>query len=145
MKQNYFVHNNKRHESGTIIVLSRFDIYSKRVCDTKAKFLYYDTEMNEYTVEIYGKECAYTEKFFYDNLIKIYDPNKPIVNTQVVNTKTHTFSDELNIDGLFIAWMWYVFIMVVGVIFHDRVGIWVLASVVFFNYRNKKLKEAGYK
>lgn len=145
MKQNYFVHNNKRYESGTIIILSRFDYISRRVCDTKVKFLCHDTETKEYIVEIYGKEYTYTEKFFYDNIIEIYDPNKPIVNTQAANAKTRTFSDELNIDGLFIAWMWYVFIMAVGVIFYDRIGIWILASIIFFRYRNKKLKEAGYK
>lgn len=145
MKQNYFIYNNNRYESGTIVVLSRFDYISRRVCDTKVKFLCHDTETKEYSVEIYGKEYIYTEEFFYDNLIEIYNPNQTIVNTQTANTKTHTFSDELNIDGLFYAWMLYVCIMAVGTIFYERVGIWIFASIIFFRYRNKKLKEAGYK
>ena len=145
MKQNYFFYNNHRYDKGTTVILSRFDIYAKRVCDTKVKFLYYDTETNEYIIEIYGKEYKYDEKYFNDNFIGIYDPNSNNVSVQKQSEKSYTFSDELNIDGLLIAWAWYIFIMAVGIIFYDRIGIWVLASVIFFNYRNKKLKEAGYK
>lgn len=145
MKQNYFVYNGKRHEEGTIIILSRFDIYSKMVCETKAKFLYYDTETNEYIVEIYGKEYKYDTKYFNNSFVRIYDPNVKYTNVKNQPEKSYSFSDELNIDGLLIAWIWYVFIMVVGIIFYERIGIWILASVIFFNYRNKKLKEAGYK
>jgi hypothetical protein len=145
VKQNYFIYNDNRYEAGTIVVLSRFDYISRRVCDTKVKFLWHDAEAKEYSVEIYGKEYIYTEEFFCDNIIEIYDPNKPIINMHANNVKTHTFLDELNVDGLFIAWMWYVFIMAVGTIFYDRVGIWIFTSIIFFRYRNKKLKEAGYK
>lgn len=145
MKQNYFVYNDKRYEEGTIIILSRFDIYSKMVCDTKAKFLYYDTETNEYIVEIYGKEYKYDIKYFNNSFVRIYDPNVRYTNVKNQQEKSYSFSDELNIDSLLIAWIWYVFIMVVGIIFYERIGIWILASIIFFSYRNKKLKEAGYK
>lgn len=145
MKQNYFVHNGNRYDSGTIVILSRFDIYSRRVCDTKAKFLYYDTETNEYFIEIYGKEYKYDATYFDNSFVRIYNPSVRCVNSSKQQEKTHTFADELNIDGLLIAWIWYVFIMAVGVIFYDRIGIWIFASIIFFNYRNKKLKEAGYK
>lgn len=146
MKQNYFVYNDNRYDTGTIIILSRFDIYSKRVRNTKAKFLWYDAELKMYGVEIYGKEYIYEEKSFNKDFLGIYEPNKTTEITQMLtNNKVYTFSDELNIDGLLIAWIWYVFIMVVAVIFYARIGIWILASVIFFDYRNKKLKEAGYK
>jgi hypothetical protein len=59
--------------------------------------------------------------------------------------KKHTLTEELSVEGLFIAWIWYIFIMVVAIIFNARIGIWLLASIIFFNYRNKKLKEAGFK
>lgn len=145
MKQNYFVHNGNRYDSGTIVILSSFDIYSRRVCNMKYKFLYYDTETEEYNVEIYGKEEKYKKERFNKDFICIYDPNIRHIRENKQPEKTHTFTDELNIDGLLIAWLWYVFIMAVGVIFYDRIGIWILASVIFFRYRNKKLKEAGYK
>ncbi len=146
MKQNYFVYNDKRYDTGTMIILSRFDIYSRRVCNTKAKFLWYDAELKRYSVEIYGKEYIYEKESFNKDFLGIYEPNKTTAATQTsANNKAYTFSDELNIDGLLIAWIWYVFIMAVAVIFYDRIGIWILASIIFFNYRNKKLKEAGYK
>ena len=84
-------------------------------------------------------------KYFNDSFVRIYDPNARYGNAKIQSQKSHTFSDELNIDGLLIAWIWYVFIMVVGSIFYDRIGIWIITSVIFFSYRNKKLKEAGYK
>ena len=146
MIQNYFVYNDKRYDAGTIIILSRFDIYSRKVCNTKAKFLWYDSESKKYSVEIYGKEYIYEEELFNENFIRIDEPNKTVTTMQNKTTaKSYTFSDELNIDGLLIAWIWYIFIMAVGVIFYARIGIWILASVIFFDYRNKKLKEAGYK
>ena len=58
--------------------------------------------------------------------------------------KKATFKDELNIDGMFIAWLWYVFIMLIATIFKDNIIIWTLTSLIFFHYRKTKLKEAGY-
>ena len=145
MKQNYFVHNGKRYDTGTMIVLSRFDYISRKVCNIKSTFLYYNTDTKEYIVEIYGKEYVYTETDFYNDFLHVYEKNKPIANMQNQANVKHTFSDELGIDGLLIAWIWYIFIMAVGIIFYDRIGIWILASIIFFDYRNKKLKEAGYK
>ena len=53
--------------------------------------------------------------------------------------------DELRIDALCIAWVWYIFIMVIGTIFYDRLMIWGFATFVFGLYRDEKLKEAGLK
>lgn len=146
MRQNYFMYNDKRYDTGTIIILSIFDVYSRRTCNTKGKFLWYDAELKKYSVEIYGKEYIYEEESFNEDFIGIYEPNKNMTTTQgKANAKSYTFSDELDIDGLLIAWAWYIFIMAVGTIFYARIGIWILASIIFFDYRNRKLKEAGYK
>lgn len=141
MKQSYFVHNGIQYNAGQMVPFRFFDCRVGKSYDTQVKFLYYDTETKEYIVEVYGQEYSYAESLFYRNMYNIASPRAPAINT---NNK-HTFSNELNIDGLLIAWIWYVFIMAVGIIFYDRIGIWILASVIFFNYRNKKLKEAGYK
>lgn len=142
MKQNYFVHNGRQYNTGELIPFRFFDYRVGRSYDTQVKFLYYDTETKEYFIEVYGKEYNYTENLFYRNMYNVASPRAPAAN---VNNNKHTFSDELNIDGLLIAWIWYVFIMLVSIVFHDRIGIWILASIIFFNYRSKKLKEAGYK
>jgi hypothetical protein len=125
--------------------LSRFDNISRRVCDVKAKFLCYDNETKIYVVEIYGKEYVYTREDFYDNFLGVYEQKNKIAREFKETSVKHTILDELNIDGLFIAWAWYIFIMVIAALFYDRIGIWILASIIFFVYRNKKLKEAGYK
>ena len=56
-----------------------------------------------------------------------------------------TLGEEMNVPDLGLAWIWYIIIMAVSFIFTDRLFIWVIASVIFFNYRKKKLREAGYK
>lgn len=139
MKQDYFVYNDRRYNAGDLIPFMFFDGKVGRSYRTQVKFLYYNTDTKEYFIEVYRKEYSYTENIFYRNICNPVVPRAPDVNNKF------TFSDELNIDGLLIAWIWYVFIMVVGTIFYDRIGIWILSSIVFFNYRNKKLKEAGYK
>lgn len=145
MRQDYFVYNNNRYPSGTIIIIKKYDIYAHMLCNIKAKFLYCDMERNEYFVEIYGKEYKYGEQYFKDIFVCVYNQDIKATNIIKQTENKHTFSDELNIDGLLIAWIWYVFIMVVAFIFYDRIAIWIIASIIFFNYRNRKLKEAGYK
>jgi hypothetical protein len=144
MKQNYFVYNNEKYNSGTTIVLRVFSCASRSLCDTNATFLYFDTETNKYVVDIYGRTHEYTEEIFYNMLRRIPVERNNIIKEDHAQ-KTHTAKDELNIDGLLIAWMWYIFIMAIAFIFYDRIGLWILTSIVFFSYRNKKLKEEGYK
>ena len=139
MKQDYFVYNDRRYNAGDLIPFMFFDGKVGRSYRTQVKFLYYNTDTKEYFIEVYGQEYNYTENMFYRNIC-----NPVVHSTHNVKSK-FTFSDELNIDSLLMAWIWYVFIMVVATIFYDRIAIWILASIVFFNYRNKKLKEAGYK
>ena len=145
MRKNYFIYNGEQYNEGESIVIKFFDHMAGKTYNAHAKFLYYDTINKEYYVEIYGKKYAYTEDLFYKNLCNKGNPRAPTEKSYNVKNKQYTFIDELNIDGLLIAWIWYIFIMAVGVIFYDRIGIWILASVIFFNYRKRKLKEEGYK
>ena len=39
-------------------------------------------------------------------------------------------------DEIFVGWVWYILIMVVGTIFKDRLTIWIFASAVFFLWKN---------
>lgn len=144
MKQEYFVYKGKRYNKGDIIIVEEFCYYSCKLHKTKAEFLYYDAEEKKYALKVYNNVVIHDEDHFNMIFCGAYEPvikNK----ANVTEPKQLTFKDELNIDGLFLAWLWYVFIMLVAVIFKDCIGIWILASVVFFNYRNKKLKEAGYR
>ena len=39
-------------------------------------------------------------------------------------------------DDVFVGWVWYIVIMLVGIIFKDRFTIWVVATAVFFLWKN---------
>ena len=145
MLQNYFVYNGKKYYSGTIIKIKYYQDIEEVV------FLGYRPERNEYAVNFYTDRTVwYKENEFYKKLIEITEKiNNYYVNwVQEKERQTHpklTASSEVNIDGMLIAWMWYIFIMLVAIIFKECIGIWILTSVVFFSYRNRKLQERGYK
>jgi hypothetical protein len=147
MKCNYFVHDGVPYSSGTVIRISEFNIYSGRVREKNAVFIEYDNESKMYKILVDGVAVEHTERYFNHIFCGIYTNNNTQNKTQVVDVQKRekSLTDELNIDGLGLAWMWYVFIMLVAIIFNDRIIIWVMASITFFKYRNKKLKEAGYK
>lgn len=153
MKQHYFVYKDVKYYSGTEILIKQNDVITGRLCNKKATFLYHNTEWNTYAFKINGHTCVYPQKDFFNVFVGVTDcitheqDATDIMNRHVCiqNHNKYTLSKELNIDGLFIAWTWYIFIMLAAIFFNARIGIWLLASVIFFNYRNKKLKEAGLK
>lgn len=146
MKKDYVVCKGKTFKSGDVMDILWYTngYYNKR--KHTGIFLDCDEEKDEYRFVVDGVTYCYNHFLFYRT---VYNEAAQAQNTNNANhttiNKKLAFKDELNIDGLLLAWIWYVFIMVVAVIFVDRIGIWALASIIFFNYRNKKLKEAGYK
>lgn len=145
MKQNYFLHDGNKYESGTLIVINYFSYMAGRCYDETGKFLYYDTDEQKYYVEIIGKQYSYTEESFRKSFRKI---RGEIVYHQVCVDKTHktrTFSDEFKIKDLKIAWFLYIFAMLISVVFYERILAWIFVSLVFFSYRSKTLKAHGYK
>jgi hypothetical protein len=153
MRQNYFLYQGVRYYSGTTIIVKENDKISRRVFNTKATFIYYDTERDKYAFSINGCTNIYPKQDFdrvfvgvTEDVVCKQDANDLMnkwIHTQ--ENKKHTLTEELSVEGMFVAWVWYVFIMAVAIIFNDRIGIWLFASIIFFNYRKKKLKEAGLK
>lgn len=39
-------------------------------------------------------------------------------------------------NEIFLGWVWYIVIMLIGVIFNDRWLIWIFATVIFFLWKN---------
>lgn len=145
MKQNYFVYNGNKYESGTLIVINYFSYMAGRCYDETGTFLYYDTDEQKYYVEIIGNQYSYTEESFRKSFRKI---RGEIVYHHVhvdKTPKTRTFSDELKIKDLKIAWVLYIFAMLVSVVFYERILAWIFVSLVFFSYRSKIFKAHGYK
>lgn len=146
MRQNYFIYKGKRYDSGTMIIVDRIDPYAGVSCKTKVEFLYYETDDDTYAIKVNGDVSINKGDLFlwsFHGSCEEYKNRKPY--NFHPQKKQWSLTNELNIKGMLAAWTWYVVIMAVAVIFNDRIGIWILASVVFFDYRYKKLKEAGYK
>ena len=146
MLQDYFIHNGKKYKSGDIVIINRATMYSTLLKPTKVQFMYYDTYNNEYILNIDGNIEHYNKNRF----LKVFRGDKEDtknLQAQMFLPKDDKKSvfDEMKIDDLFFAWMWYITIMVIAIIFYDRLIIWITSSIIFFNYRKKKLKEAGYK
>lgn len=142
MKQDYFVHNNHRCNAGDIIPFRFFDARIAKSYETKVKFLYYDTETREYSIEIYGKAYSYSEDLFFKNMRNIYGDSAIYATKEL---KSHTFSDELKIKDLKITWFLYIFAMLISAVFYERIFAWIFVSVMFSSYRSKILKAHGYK
>lgn len=141
MVQDYFIYNGVKYDAGTVIIIKWCNSITRTVLNTNAIFISYNTENKEYTVEIYGDKYIYAEDIFFKLLCGVVNTNNNVCN----KANYHTFVDELNIDNMLNAWIWYLGIMAFAFIFYSRISIWIFASIVFFNYRNNKLKEAGYK
>ena len=142
MKQNYVIYNGVKYNSGDTIHILWYTNGYRNKHNYTGVFIDCDEEKDEYRFTVDGQLYCFNKVCFWRTI-----RNTPIQETHFVKREARkaTFKEELNIDGLLIAWIWYVFIMGVAIIFNDRIGIWILASIVFFNYRNKKLREAGFK
>jgi hypothetical protein len=133
MRQNYFIVNGKKYYTGTVFIVKNYT--GKQV---EATFVCYDTDYSRYVYRT--QDCMHRsdDKHFWNNFIAVINNANKEVNIPVAKTKK-----DLEISGLFIGWVWYIFLMLVSTIFKDAVGMWILISVVFFSWRSKKIKEEG--
>lgn len=148
MKNQYFRHNGKQYDYGTIIKIKNFN---KAITAT---FISYDVNKKKYLVKINNLKykdgyyfTEYDESFFNNNLIEVTDEIdiKYIQNYPIKEIMPFTFTEELEVDGMALAWIWYIFLMGITLFFIGRIFYWAIISFVFFNYREKKLRKAGYK
>lgn len=135
----WFEYNGKRYGKYTKVIIK--DIYNNR------------EEVAAYFIAIYGHKTVrvlydsggrmgyypYSINQFYTNIISICEENSAEELGITVVKK-----QDKDIDRLFYGWIWYIFIMLIGFIFNDRILIWIAASVYFFRWRNKVKKEETY-
>lgn len=141
MKKDYVIYKGARYNSGDKINILWYTHGCKNAYNYTGTFVDCDEEKDEYRFIVDGHTYCFNKICFYRTII-----NEPIQDKNIKNVpRKATMTEELNIEGMLIAWIWYIFIMCIAVIFYGRIGIWILASVVFFNYRRRKLNERGYK
>lgn len=147
----YFVLDGKRCEYGEIVNLK----YGDEIIP--ATFIAHVTDKHYYVFKIYNKKykdghyyASYNINDFKRNLIgytgkmdEIQLKEKPLESMTCI--KKPTLKEELEIDGMLIAWVWYIFLMGITLIFNGFALYWLFFSIIFGMYRSKKLKEEGYK
>ena len=130
--RNYFIVDGKEYYTGTVFIVND---YGKQ---TEASFICYDIDRKKYIYKI--KDCTWQvyEELFWKNFVSVTDKNDSRVRIPVTKTRK-----DSEIDGLFIGWIWYIFLMAISSIFKGAVGLWILISVVFFSWRHDKIKKEG--
>lgn len=154
MLQNYFVYNGRARPSGTIIkmrlknnVLKTESIKEMVFCNISGDNIYGCREIATKTIHFFSEEN------FFESLVDVTDQTHQSFKDAEAKKQMRiekynhmpTFKEQMEIDGLGLAWVWYILIMAVSVIFNGCIVIWIISSVIFFNYRKKKLREEGYK
>lgn len=132
MRQNYFIVDGEKYYTGTVFIIKDGGKPSE------ASFICYDTDHLRYIYKIKGCTWYVDPENFQRWFVAVTDKVDEKVHMPVTKTKKDT-----EIDGLFIGWMWYIFLMAISVVFKDAIGLWIFISVVFFSWRKKKRKEEG--
>jgi len=132
MYRNYFIVDGEKYYTGTIFILNEA---GEKV---EATFICYDTEHNRYIYRI--NECTWRapDKYFQKFFIAVTDKRNSKVHMPVEKKM-----NDFDISGMFLGWVWYIFLMILATIFRYNVGWWILISIVFFSWRSDKIKKEG--
>lgn len=129
---NYFVWNGVKYYTGTVIVVKDMGR------PVEAAFVCYDKTYNRYVYKIKDWQCSVYPKQFEELLVEVTDKRNNKVHMPVVKTLK-----DSQIEGLFLGWMWYIFLMAVSTIFRYNFLWWALISFGFFTWRADKIKKEG--
>jgi hypothetical protein len=131
-RENYIVVNKTKYYTGTVFIID----FCGKV--QEAAFVCSIPKTNRVLCKLSDKRWWINTDDFRKRIVDITNKVDPSVRMPV----TKTMKDS-EIDGLFIGWLWYIFLMAISTIFKDAIGLWIFISVVFFNWRAKKIKEEG--
>lgn len=151
-KQYYFIYNGRKIETGTILKIKPWHSSMGEDFVDKVTFEWYVPEMDLYVFKYtstYGtKGFGMQGDKFREYLIgPTNQMDEYVVRSHQMRMENNqlTFMKELQIDGMLIAWMWYIALMAITLIFNGFYFYWAAINLCFFIYRNAKLKEEGYK
>lgn len=139
MRLGFFEYKNKFYTSGTKVLF-------------KGKCFLGDKEVYLSNVVV---EFMYTDNgwvFKYDDNIYVYKSNKhtpefwqkqlegcivEIITDQSQISHKQKTKEVIWTDGMVAATIWYVVVMLFATIFYARVGIWIIATIIWRSYINK--------
>lgn len=130
---NYFVVDGKKYYAGTVFKVKEMG----EIVDATFVCTYFVSHVNiVYTIK--GKRHLVPIQMFKDKFVCITNNT----NLEAQTPKTKHIRDR-DINGMALGWLWYIFLMALSAIFKDCIGLWILISVVFFDWRNKKIQKEG--
>ena len=137
-KRSYFYYNGNNYYAGTKMLVKDWN----GDAPIEVTFKCHNVDSNDYVyTNMYGGDILMSSDLFYSRIIKIIE-QKDL--TTLVNELEASGAFDQNtikdsqIDGLLLGWIWYIFLMAISTIFNDRIGLWILISIVFFGWRNAK-------
>ncbi len=79
-----------------------------------------------------GSGRQLSKMYSLDNtIIEIIEPVYYEEKPQEIDNRVYPSMGDIDI-----GWVWYILVMIVGVIFNARLLIWIVATVVFFSWKN---------
>ena len=132
---NYFIVNGKKYYTGTVFIMKEWN--AKPV---EAVFICYDAKYGKYRYNYKNRVvyAALDAKTFSQWFVCVTGE----VDGRTRMPQVKCLPDSL-VPGLPVGWLWYIVLMLFGVVVKSRVLWWVFISIVFFNWRNKKKQKEG--
>ena len=127
MRENYFIVNGKKYYTGTVFLIQN------GIEQKEATFVCYDLERKEYVYKIKHGTYFANDDYFKKMFIRVTDK----INANIHMPVTKRLPDS-QITGLPLGWIWYIFLMGIVTIFKGQFGLWILISIIFFNWKIKK-------
>lgn len=138
--QNYFINKDTKYYTGTCVVVK----HGGDKCDASFICVIKPVEGSankepHYVFQLKGPKYHYqltlTIEDLRERLITVYTD----VKDPYVRCPTTYHPKDSQIDGLPLAWSWYIFLMVITTVFKGQIIAWIFYSIVFFRYRSKKV------
>lgn len=133
----------EKYNCGDVVMMS--DLVDKKTGGNRiAKFN--GLNLGDYTFSIIAPNTPFdkTEIVVQDKFLHLCVTGKYITEEEQAAKNVVVFEELKNpkyINGIVEAWAWYIFIMLLAIIFVFPWNLvsWVIASIVFFSWRNKKM------
>ena len=149
MKQYYFYHNGRQITSGTILKFKPYCIdYFWKLYTEEVTFIWYEPNTGFYYIQVGNRgERIPKDKFDYYFIAPTITQDVEFINQQKANEdkSSMTFMEELQIDGMFLAWLWLIFLLAITFIFKGFYIYWAVIIAVFICYRSSKIQQSRNK
>lgn len=132
VNRNCLEYRGQKYDVGTVLLINTQSFGTQRVTITYCK------SMGVH----YRTEDGIPGQFYkYDNLDKIIlDIIEPIYYQEIVYQRLSNNANSPPKWEVDIGWIWYLLIMIGGAIFQAKVLIWIVATIIFFKWKNGEFK-----